>query len=86
MDPIDAQVQLRAKAENESIRYGIDVFGSRVADMSKLGIYEPLAIKEHVIDAATEAVSMILRVDDVIAAAKTREMPGKGPGGYGGLE
>jgi chaperonin GroEL (HSP60 family) len=86
MDPLDAQVELRAKVDSKSIRYGIDVFGARVADMSKLDIYEPLAVKEHVINAATEAVSMILRVDDVIAAAKTKDMGAKSPAGYGGYE
>jgi archaeal chaperonin len=84
MDPLDAQVELRAKVDSASIRTGIDVFGGKIADMSKLGIYEPLAVKEHVINAATEAASMILRVDDVIAAAKTKgDMGAKGPGGYG---
>jgi archaeal chaperonin len=84
MDPLDAQVELRAKVDSASIRYGIDVLGGKIADMSKLGIYEPLAVKEHVINAATEAASMILRVDDVIAAAKNKgDMGAKGPGGYG---
>lgn len=55
--------------------------------MAKLGIYEPLVVKEHVINAATEAACMILRVDDVIAAGKTKgDMGAKSPGGYGGYE
>jgi chaperonin GroEL (HSP60 family) len=87
MNTLDAQVQLRAKVTNSNIQYGIDVFGTRIADMSKLGIYEPLSVKEHVINAATEAVCMILRVDDVIAAAKTRGDGGtKHPGTEGGYE
>src|SRR5918999_1581879 len=34
MDPLDAQVELRAKVDSASIRYGIDVFGGKIADMS----------------------------------------------------
>lgn len=39
-----------------------------------------MAVKEQAIKSATEAAAMILRIDDVIAATKPKEM-GKGPGG-----
>ncbi|HDO42276.1 MAG TPA: hypothetical protein ENH03_05190, partial [Candidatus Bathyarchaeota archaeon] len=47
--------------------------------------YEPLAVKKQVIKSATEAATMILKIDDVIAAGrmKTPKSP-KGPEGYGG--
>ena len=35
------------------------------------------------INAATETASMILRIDDVIAASKSKDMPR--PGGPGGM-
>ncbi len=73
MDPLDAQVELRSKIPANSIKYGIDVLGAKVADISRLNIYEPLAVKEHVINAATEAASMMLRIDEVIAASKPKE-------------
>jgi chaperonin GroEL (HSP60 family) len=56
--------------------------------MLKLGVYEPLAVKKQIIKSATEAATMLLRIDDVIAAGKTRAppMPPGGPGGgYGGM-
>lgn len=81
MDPLDAQTQLRAKAGSEKPRYGIDVFNKKVADMAAKGIYEPLKVKEQVINAATEAACMILRVDDVVAAAKPKESDMPKPGG-----
>jgi chaperonin GroEL (HSP60 family) len=59
MDSLDAQVRLYARAANDYLRYGIDVFAGRTSDLSRLGAYEPLAIKAHVINAATEVVSMI---------------------------
>jgi chaperonin GroEL (HSP60 family) len=51
-------------------------------------MYKPLAVKVHILNAVTEVASMILRIDDVIAASKSKEMPqgpvGAGPGGYSG--
>lgn len=82
MDPLDTQVDLRSKSASGKATYGIDVITAKVGDLSTRDIYEPLAVKEQVINAATETACMILRIDDVIAASKSREMPK--PGGYGG--
>ncbi|GBC75689.1 hypothetical protein HRbin06_01009 [archaeon HR06] len=38
-----------------------------------MGVYEPLVVKEQIIKGATEAASMILRIDDVVAAGKSKE-------------
>jgi archaeal chaperonin len=89
MNPLDTQVQLRAKITSDKPRYGIDVINKRIADMAAEHVYEPLAVKEHIVNAATEVASMILRIDDIIAASKSKEMPPGpgargGPGGYGG--
>ena len=73
MNPLDAQAQLRAKAGSGKPRYGIDVFNGKVADMAAKGVYEPLKVKEQVINAATEAACMIIRVDDVVATAIPKE-------------
>ncbi len=83
MDPLDTQTQLRAKAALAKPKYGVDVINGKVADMAAKDIYEPLKVKEQVISAATEASSMILRIDDVIAASKSRESAPP-PGGMGG--
>jgi thermosome len=87
MDPLDTQTQLRAKAALAKPKYGVDVINGKVADMAAKDIYEPLKVKEQVITAATEASSMILRIDDVIASSKSKESappPGGGMGGMGG--
>jgi thermosome len=85
MDPIDSQVQLRSKVSTTSKpKYGIDVINAKIADISQKEIFEPLAVKEQVINAATEASSMILRIDNVIAANKSKTPSGPSPGGYGG--
>src|ERR671924_174677 len=80
MDPIDTQTQLRAKSALGKPKYGVDVLNGKVADMAAKDIYEPLKVKEQVINAATEASSMILRIDDVIAASKPKESAPR-PGG-----
>jgi chaperonin GroEL (HSP60 family) len=49
--------------------------------MWKEGVLEPVKVKEHAIGSAVEVASMILRIDDVIAAAKPPPMP-KGAGGH----
>jgi archaeal chaperonin len=87
MDPIDAQAELRAKAGSggPKPRYGIDVINAKVADMAAKGIYEPLKVKEQVINAATEVACMILRIDDVIAASKPKESGMPKPGAGGGM-
>ena len=84
MDPLDTQTQLRAKAAQAKPKYGVDVINGKVADMAAKDIYEPLKVKEQVISAATEASSMILRIDDVIAASKSKESAPP-PGGMGGM-
>jgi chaperonin GroEL (HSP60 family) len=53
--------------------------------MAAKDVYEPLKVKEQVISAATEASSMILRIDDVISVSKSRDSgPPPGGGGMGG--
>jgi thermosome len=85
MDPLDTQTQLRAKAALAKPKYGVDVINGRVTDMAAKDVYEPLKVKEQVISAATEASSMILRIDDVISVSKSRESgPPPGGGGMGG--
>lgn len=68
-DPIDVLVELRSKHERAgSPWFGIDVFTGDVKDMRKLNVLEPVRVKQQVIKSASEAASMILRIDDVIAS------------------
>jgi chaperonin GroEL (HSP60 family) len=52
--------------------------------MFKQDVLEPLVVKEQIIKSATEAASMLLRIDDVIAASKSKMPPGPPGGGAGG--
>ena len=85
LDPVNVLVELRAQHGKGSIWAGVYAEGGvkdMVRDMAKLGVYEPLVVKEQVIKSASEVASMILRIDDVIAAGKSGGAPrgpGKGP-------
>ena len=77
MDPIDTMVTLRAKQSEGKKWTGINAKDGKVGDMLSLNIVEPVVVKEQIIKSATEAASMILRIDDVIAISGA-------PGGAGG--
>ncbi len=78
-DPIDVMMALRAEHEKEGNYYvGVDVYTGKPVDMLKMGVIEPLAVKATALKAATEAAAMILRIDDVIAAARSEATKEKG--------
>ncbi|MFL6432804.1 MAG: TCP-1/cpn60 chaperonin family protein, partial [Nitrososphaeraceae archaeon] len=84
----DTLTDLRAKQGKGSKWIGVDVRGAKITNISKLDIIEPLSVKEQIIKSATEAASMILRIDDVIASGKSAGGPpggGMPPGGMGGM-
>jgi len=83
LNVIDIIVALRARHEKGEKTAGVDVMEGKVKDMAKLDIYEPVAVKEQILKSATEAATMLLKIDDVIAAGKTKGegMPPKPPGG-----
>ncbi len=83
LDPIDVMVELRAKHEAPENRwYRVDVFSGGVKDTRNLNVLEPIRVKFQVIKSATEAASMILRIDDVVASKGGKEgKPPMPPGG-----
>ncbi|TRO47534.1 thermosome subunit [Candidatus Bathyarchaeota archaeon] len=84
LDPIDVLSELRSKHEKGEKWAGIEVVSGKVQDMSKVGVFEPIAVKKQIIKSSTEAASLILKIDDVIAASKMKAPPtppGGGPGG-----
>ncbi|AIC16246.1 archaeal thermosome [Nitrososphaera viennensis EN76] len=83
MNVIDTLAELRAKQSRGSHSIGVDARSGRVVDMSKLDVVEPLTVKEQIIKSATEAASMILRIDDVIASSRSGGAPAMPQGGMG---
>jgi thermosome len=87
LDPIDILSELRSRHEKGETWAGIEVLEGKVQDMTKVNIFEPLSVKKQIIKSANEAASMILKIDDIIAAGKMRAPPtppGGAPGGMGG--
>jgi len=91
LDPIDILTELRVRHEKGERWAGVDVFEGKVKDMENLEVYEPLVVKKQLVKSATEAATMILKIDDVIASGKAKMPSGPGgaggmpPGGYGGM-
>jgi len=86
LDPIDILSELRARHEKGEKWAGIEVVSGKIQEMTEAGVFEPLAVKKQIIKSATEAASMILKIDDVIAAGKMKAPPtppGGMPGGAG---
>ena len=69
-NPVDLTVELRSKHESEDgDAYGINIEEGKPDNMMETGVIEPLSILTQAIQSATEVASMILKIDDVIAAS-----------------
>ena len=85
INPIDILVDIKSKHNTpQNIWFGVNTKTGKAADMLKMDVVEPLRVKTQVIKSAVEAVTMILRVDDVFAS-KGGSSSGPGPGGPGGM-
>jgi len=69
MDPIDALVDLRAE-HDAGTSAGLISEGQTgiIADPIEYGVLDPAAVKREAVESATEASTMIVRIDDVIAS------------------
>ncbi len=83
MDPIDTQVEIRAKQAEGATWWGVDALKGGLGDMTKKNVYEPLKVKEQTIKSAVDVTNMLLRIDDTIAAGKSAPPPP--PAGGGGM-
>ncbi|MHA1623955.1 MAG: thermosome subunit beta [Promethearchaeota archaeon] len=86
LDQIDILMQLRAAHQAGNKFAGHDMNAGKVINnMMDIGVVEPTIVKIQAIKSSTEATSMILRIDDVIAGAKSAGGPPGGmPPGMGG--
>ncbi|MEM0090486.1 MAG: thermosome subunit beta [Nitrososphaerota archaeon] len=72
LEPVEIMASLRHAHENNGKSYGINLFAGKVDDMLKLGVLEPLRVKENALKSSLEAAAMILRIDDVVAASRKK--------------
>jgi thermosome len=87
LDGIDVIIDLRRAHKKGQKKHGINVFTGKVEDMTKQGVVEPLRVGTQCIASATEAATMILRIDDVIRSKPSEGGPSEGasPGDLGGM-
>ncbi|PNX51059.1 MAG: thermosome subunit [Thermoplasmata archaeon M8B2D] len=87
LDPIDMMLEIRSAHKKGQKYAGINVFKGKVDDMLKNNVIEPLRVSMQEIEASSEAATMILRIDDVIASKGGGGGPPAGmpPGGMGGM-
>jgi len=73
-DIIRVQTQLRAKhAAGANVNWGIDGEKGVLADMSELGIWEPVTVKLQTLKTAVESASMLLRIDEIVSGTHKKE-------------
>lgn len=84
LDPLDVLAALRARHGQGMRSYGLNIDTGEPADMMAEGVVEPLKVKTQAIKSASEAATMVLRVDDVIAAKREelKPKPGQSPHDY----
>ncbi|MEM0097453.1 MAG: thermosome subunit beta [Conexivisphaerales archaeon] len=70
LNPLDVLPELQSGHQNGKKWVGINVLNGKVEDMLANNIIEPEVVKEQVIRSATEVSSMIIKIDDLIAAGK----------------
>merc|ERR1712107_552371 len=74
---------LRAKHANEeekNVNWGINGESGELADMSALGIWEPLSVKLQVYKTAIETAILLLRIDDIVSGSKKKgDVGAQGP-------
>jgi len=86
LDPIDIISELRARHEKGEVWAGVEVHTGKVKNMKEVGVFEPIVVKKQIIKSCTEAASMLLKIDDIIASGKMKAPPmppGGPPGGPG---
>jgi len=84
-DIIRVLTQLRAKhAGGANPNWGIDGEKGVMADMTTLGIWEPITVKSQTIKTAIESAAMLLRIDEIVSGThkkdKSRAQAPQGPG------
>jgi thermosome len=83
MDPIDAISEMQSAHAKGDKWVGVNGATNKVTDLSSVDVYEPMVVKAQAIKSATEAASLLLKIDDIIAVTKMSAPPGP-PGGMGG--
>jgi len=77
LDPINVITELRAIHSKNGKYFGVDLTTGKPIDALANGIIEPATLSIQAVRSAVEAASAIIRIDDMVAAAKSTSA-GKG--------
>ncbi|CCG81722.1 Probable chaperonin of the TCP1 ring complex [Taphrina deformans PYCC 5710] len=77
-NPVKVLTALRAKQVAGDSTWGIDGEAGKIVDMKEYGVYESTAVKVQSIKTAIESACLLLRVDDICSATRSK---GKAMGG-----
>ncbi|AZH24536.1 thermosome subunit alpha [Haloplanus aerogenes] len=69
LDPVDTLLELRTRHHRGERRAGLALDTGTVTDVVDRGVVEPAAVKQRALRSAAEAANLVLRIDDVAAAA-----------------
>lgn len=64
---------LRAKHATGAHTWGINGETGQLADMTELGIWEPLSVKLQIYKTAVETAILLLRIDDIVSGSKKKD-------------
>lgn len=70
LNPLDVLPELQSGHQNGKKWVGINMMSGKVEDMLANSVIEPEVVKEQVVKSATEVASMIIKIDDLIAAGR----------------
>ena len=85
-DPIDVLTELRASHDRGNKDIGLNFESGGIEDNLASGVVEPLKVKTQAIASACEVAIMILRIDDVIAAKRSKGQGMRDKGGMAGYD
>jgi thermosome len=83
LDPIDVMLKIRTEHKKGNKYAGVNVLEKKVDNMLKINVIEPIRLGLNEILVASEAATMILRIDDVIASKSDGGGMPPGPPGSG---
>ena len=87
LDPIDIMLKIRTEHKKGNNYAGVNVLEKKIDNMLKNKVIEPIRLGLNEILVASEAATMILRIDDVIASKSGGKIPPMPPGGgMGGMD
>ena len=73
LDPIDMLTEIKRRHDSGDKNAGLNLFENRIENTLAAKIIEPYKVKSQAIDSATDVATMILRIDDVIAAKRDKK-------------